>query len=107
VTLTVTDNGGAPHTHTENVTVSSGGGGSVITLSVSGRSNKGGKRFADLVWSGATGANVNVYRNGVLRTTTANDGAYTDNLNRASGTFTYKVCNAGTTTCSNQASVTF
>jgi len=107
VTLTVTDNGGAPGTQTQNVTVSSGGGGPVITLSVSGRSNKGGKRSADLVWSGATGANVDVYRNGGLRVTTTNDGAYTDNLNRASGTFTYKVCNVGTTTCSNQASVTF
>lgn len=107
VTLTVTDNGGAPGTLTKSVTVSSGGGGGAITLSVTKRINKSGKRFADLVWSGATGANVGVYRNGALRVTTANDGAYTDNLTRASGTFTYKVCNAGTTVCSNQASVTF
>jgi subtilisin family serine protease len=106
VTLTVTDNAGAPGAQTRNVTVS-GGGGSDIALSVTGRSNRGGKRFADLAWSGATGANVDVYRNGAYRTATANDGAYTDNIGRAGGTFTYKVCNAGTTTCSNQASVSF
>lgn len=105
VTLTVTDDDGAPGAQTQSVTVSSGGGGPTIALSVTGRSNRGGKRFADLVWSGATGANVDVYRNAAYRTTTANDGAYTDNLGRVSGTFTYKVCNAGTTTCSDRKSV--
>jgi hypothetical protein len=39
--------------------------------------------------------------------TTTNSGAYTDNLGRVSGTFVYQVCEAGTTTCSNTASVTF
>ena len=107
VTLTVTDNAGAPGAQTQNVIVSSGGGGSAIALSVTGRSTRGGKRFADLVWSGAIGANVDVYRNGVYRTATANDGAYTDKIGKASGTFTYKVCHTGTATCSNQASVTF
>ncbi len=107
VTLTVTDNAGAPGAQTQDVVVPPGGGGPAIALTVTGRSNRGGKRFADLVWSGATGANVDVSRNGAYRTTTANDGAYTDNLGRVSGTFTYKVCNAGTTTCSNEASVTF
>ena len=108
VILTVTDDQGAPGAQTQSVTVSSGGGGGpTITLSATGRTNRSGKRFADLVWSGATGANVNVYRNAAVRATTANDGAYTDNLGRASGTFTYKVCNVGTTTCSNEASVSF
>jgi hypothetical protein len=40
-------------------------------------------------------------------TTTAADGAHTDSLGKVAGTFTYKVCEAGTTTCSNEASVTF
>jgi hypothetical protein len=48
-----------------------------------------------------------VFRNAGLLTTTANDGAYTDNLGRRSGTFTYQVCDAGTLTCSNTASATF
>jgi hypothetical protein len=48
-----------------------------------------------------------VFRNATLLTTTANDGAYTDSLGKRSGTFTYQVCDAGTFTCSNTASVTF
>lgn len=77
-----------------------------ITLSATPRSTRGGNRV-DLAWSGATGASVDVYRNGGLLSTTANDGAYTDNLKRATGTFTYRVCEAGTSTCSDDASVTF
>jgi hypothetical protein len=38
----------------------------------------------------------------------ANDGAHGDTLGRnAKGTFTYRVCNAGTTTCSLPVTVTF
>ena len=67
-----------------------------------------GKRRADLNWSGATSANVDVYRNGGRIATTANDGFYMDRSNgRGPGTFTYRVCNAGTQTCSNNATVTF
>jgi subtilisin family serine protease len=76
-----------------------------ITLTVTGykiRSN----RYADLSWSGATSTSVDIYRNGSLRTTTANDGFHTDFIGRSSGTFTYKVCEAGTTICSPEASVT-
>jgi hypothetical protein len=49
-----------------------------------------------------------VYRNGALINTTRNNGFYTDRIGgRPPGTFTYQVCNAGTNTCSNQATVTF
>jgi hypothetical protein len=51
---------------------------------------------------------VDVYRNGARITTTSNDGAYTDNINtRGGGSYTYRLCEAGTTTCSNQVTVTF
>jgi hypothetical protein len=51
---------------------------------------------------------VDIYRNNVLLVNTANDGFYTDSIGgRGHGTFTYQVCNAGTQTCSNQATVTF
>jgi hypothetical protein len=67
-----------------------------------------GRRRADLSWSGATSIRVDVYRNGGLIATTRNDGFYTDRIGgRPPGTFTYQVCNAGTNTCSNQATVTF
>jgi hypothetical protein len=40
--------------------------------------------------------------------TTRNDGFYTDKIGGPPpGIFTYQVCNAGTQTCSNQATVTF
>lgn len=79
---------------------------STITLSATGRSTRGGNRV-DLTWSGAAGASVDLFRNGALLVTTANDGSYTDNLKRATGTFTYRACEAGSSTCSNDATVTF
>jgi serine protease len=62
----------------------------------------------DLEWSGATGANIDVYRNGVVVATTANDGFYTDSTgNKGRATYTYKVCEVGTQNCSNQVTVRF
>src|SRR3989344_4043417 len=50
-----------------------------ITLSTVGYKVKGLMK-ADLSWNGATSGNVDVYRNGGVITTTANDdGTYTDN----------------------------
>lgn len=66
-----------------------------------------GSASVDLSWTGASSTSVDVFRNGSKVTTTPNDGAYTDSLGKISGTFTYKVCEAGTTTCSNEASVSF
>lgn len=61
----------------------------------------------DLEWSGATGANVDVFRNAALITSTANDGAYTDRSGLKAGrSYSYKVCNTGTTTCSDVVTVT-
>jgi len=51
---------------------------------------------------------VDVYRNNVLIVNSANDGSYTDTIGgRGHATYTYRVCNAGTQTCSNNATVTF
>jgi hypothetical protein len=50
---------------------------------------------------------VDVYRNGVLVTNTANDGSHTDPV-WSTGTYTYSICAPGSTTnCSNTASVFF
>lgn len=80
----------------------------VITLTTRGY-RQSNKPRVDLTWSGSTAANVDVYRDNSRVTTTANDGAYTDTgLSRnAAGAFTYKVCNEGTTTCSNESIVNF
>ena len=77
-----------------------------ITLATRGYKVKGSARV-DLTWSGAEGASVDVHRNGALVLTTPNDGAHTDVLGKVAGTFTYRVCVAGTTTCSPTSSVTF
>jgi PKD repeat protein len=106
VTLTVTDNGGASNSTPQSVTVSAPASGG-ITLSASGYKVKGLQK-ADLFWSGAASISMDIFRNGIKITTTANDGAYTDNINlKGSGSYTYKVCEAGTTKCSNQSTVIF
>ena len=62
----------------------------------------------DLTWSGATSANIDVYRNGAVIATVPNTGAYTDSTgNHGRATYTYRVCEAGTLTCSNDATVRF
>ncbi len=104
VTLTVTDDGGDSGNQGQSVTVSEP---SPISLTASGYKVKGLQK-ADLLWSGATSATVDVYRDGVLIVTTANDGSHTDNIDqRGSGTYTYWVCEAGTSTCSNDATAAF
>ena len=106
VSLTVTDDDGDTDTFSQSVTVTDGGTGG-ISLSASGYKVRGLKK-ADLEWSGANATNVDVYRDGGLMTATANDGAYTDNIDqRGGGSYTYQVCEAGTDTCSNEAVVAF
>ncbi|HWC12905.1 MAG TPA: S8 family serine peptidase, partial [Acidimicrobiales bacterium] len=94
---------------------SSGGGGdeggdpgtTTFSLGATGYKVKGVQK-ADLSWSGTTASDVDVYRNGAKITTTANDGAYTDDINnKGGGSYTYKLCEAGTSTCSNETTVTF
>ena len=67
-----------------------------------------GLQKADLSWSDAT-SNVDVYREGEIIATTANDGSHTDNIDqRGGGSYVYQVCEAGgTVTCSNEATVVF
>jgi hypothetical protein len=61
-----------------------------------------------LTWSGATSTNIDVYRNGVVVATTPNDGSYDDSTgDTGRARYTYKVCEAGTATCSNDVQVQF
>jgi hypothetical protein len=64
-----------------------------------------GDQIVNLTWSGAAGANVDLYRNGEYRRTTPNDGHGKAYPQRA-GQYTYKICEAGKTRCSNSATVT-
>jgi aqualysin 1 len=67
-----------------------------------------GRNVVDLTWSGAAGADVDIWR-GALKIATANDGAYTDETGtrRSPFSFDYQLCQAGTTVCSNVVTVVF
>jgi subtilisin family serine protease len=80
---------------------------SAISLTAVGYKVKG-VSHVDLSWNGAKSEFVDVRRNGAVTTTTANDGSYTDKLaTKGGGSYTYKVCEAATTTCSPEVTVTF
>lgn len=89
---------------TVTVANSSSGG---IVLTATGYKVRGLQK-ADLSWSGATSTAVDVYRDGAMITTTANDGFHTDPIDKSGGgSYVYRICESGTSTCSNEATVTF
>lgn len=107
ITAAVTDGGGLSGSATITVTVTENEPAPGISLSAVARKVKG-NRFVDLTWSGATTSNVTVIRNTTTTFLTPNDGAHTDALSgKGGGSFTYQVCNSGTSTCSNTVTVTF
>lgn len=67
-----------------------------------------GKLQVALGWGGGT-VTVDVYRNNSrIAASINNSGSYTDAVKvNGSGTLTYRVCNAGTSTCSGNASVSY
>ena len=77
-----------------------------FTLTAIGSKVKG-VQTVKLSWSGATAPSVDVYRNGAPIETVANTGSHTDSIGKGGGSYTYKVCDAGTSTCSNEAVVVF
>jgi subtilisin family serine protease len=104
VDAVATDTAGQTASDSVSVTVDNSGGGTTdpINLSVDAYKVRGAQ-YADLTWSGATSTDVDVYRDGAVVVTTANDGAYTDSTGqKGGGSATYQVCEAGTTTCSNE-----
>ena len=93
---TVTDPGGGT------------GGGVTYPIALTARGYKvKGVQSVDLTWTGTTAA-VDVYRDGTV-IGSGSGGAYTDDLNRkGSGSYTYRVCEAGSTaTCSADVTVVF
>lgn len=75
-----------------------------IALQASVAAAAGGSSVT-LTWSGATTPTVDIYRNGPVIATTANDGNYVEIL--PAGSYQYRVCNAGSTiACSIAVTVT-
>jgi hypothetical protein len=110
ITASVTDSRGLKSTKQVSLTVTTPTAApspSAITLSARAYKIKGLKQV-DLSWAGATTTSVSVFRNGTLVLTTANDGRETDRLNtKGGGSYTYKLCESGTSTCSAPVNVAF
>jgi hypothetical protein len=78
-----------------------------IGLSVSAYKARGLQK-ADLWWTSATSTNVDIHRDGSLLATVWNSGSHTDHIDRrGGGSYTYQVCEAGTSTCSAVATASF
>ncbi len=102
VKLTVTDTNGAKNSKSQIIMA----GTPDITLTGVGSKSKG-VITVNLSWSPSGSGSVDVYRYDSVVATVANSGKYTEQL-RGSGTVTYKVCVAGSTSsCSNTVSMTF
>lgn len=107
ITAAVTDSAGNYAAASITITIQPPPDPGAITLSVITYKVRG-VQYADLTWSGAAGTPVDVYRNGTFRTSTVNDGAYTDNTGqKGGGSATYQVCEAGTATCSGEIPATW
>jgi subtilisin family serine protease len=105
VTLTAwdDDNDSGQTSQTFMLSAPAEGGDITLTASLQGKVHKRtGLQKVRLEWTGATGADVDVERDGVVIATTANDGTYTESVD-PDGSYVYRVCEAGTSTCSNTA----
>ena len=78
------------------------------TFTVSGSSYKvKGRVSVDLSWSGSSAASYDVYRNGAV-VATVGGSSHTDNTGlKGGGSLQYKVCEAGTSTCTATITVNY
>ncbi len=104
-TITATSSDGTL-SGSDSIVITVGNGGSGIELSVRAYKSRSAK-YADLTWNGAASAYVDIHRDSSIVASTLNDGAYTDAVSKKVTTATYKVCEAGTTTCSNDVTVSW
>ena len=105
VRLTARDTEGETATVTRQVTVPGPAYPLGLTLTTSSTSTQ---HRVTLAWTRAQGSAVYVYRNGLVLQSTPNDGqqAITKNATGAA-TYIFKICEAGTTICSNPATAQF
>jgi PKD repeat protein len=107
VSLTVADNAGATGIRSKTISVTTEPPPG-FNLTATKSLGRGGRHRVHLQWTGATSTHVNVYRNRRRVTATPNDGSHTDVTGRRGrATYTYWVCERGTSTCSNEATVAF
>lgn len=103
VQLTVTDDDGLTATTTRQVTVTR----PALALNILQvlRNRARYEILVDLAWRGATGVQVELWRNGVIVDLPDNDGAHRDVFRRYETSFTWKVCELRSPNCTNQVSV--
>lgn len=112
ITASVSDSGGLMASSQVLITVSapvfSSAPTSDATLTARGYKVRG-SQTVDLTWNGLSGSSVDIYRNGGIVASAANDGVHTDSINKkgGGGTYTYQICDAGTSNCTNSVSVSF
>lgn len=102
VRLEVTDDGGLTDVVEKEVTVEATGG---IRLQGSVYKDKG-RIMVLLEWGGAEGEAVDIYRDGRLHATVENSGSFVDETGeRGKVSYGYEVCEARTSTCSDEVTV--
>lgn len=105
VTLTVTDNDGNSASVTREVTVARPA--PALRLDRIVRNRATFEFVADLSWSGAQGALVELHRNDALVDLPDNDGAHRDSFRSYQTSYVWKLCELRSAFCSNQVSVVF
>jgi Putative Ig domain/Bacterial Ig domain len=103
ITVRATDAAGNVGTDVLSVTYTPPVASSAVVLTAQVSSMKF-KRNVALSWTSAPWSGAMVYRNDARLTKTLNDGSYTDQL-RSAGSYTYKVCDANSTVCTNTVTV--
>lgn len=103
VQLTVTDDDGLTATTTRQVTVTR----PALALNILQvlRNRARYEILVDLAWRGASGVQVELWRNGAIVDLPDNDGAHRDVFRRYETSFTWKVCELRSPNCTNQVSV--
>ncbi|MEE8476622.1 MAG: PKD domain-containing protein, partial [Myxococcota bacterium] len=103
VTLTVTDDAGATGSASQSVTVSDPT--PTISLVLTRAELDEDSLRVELEYSGATGATVQVLRNGTVIDTPSNDGEFRDRSDVSGSFFVYQICEANGVVCSNTVEV--
>ena len=107
ITASVLDSGGLSGSNQVTVTIIASTSTTSRTLNVKSYRVKGDRK-ADLTWSGFSSTSVDIYRSGTRIATTNNDRFFTDAIDqKGKGSQSYRVCEAGTSTCSNDVSISF
>jgi hypothetical protein len=109
ISAAATDTGGLTGSSQILVTVNENS--TPATLTAKGTKVRG-KTMVTLTWSGLSASSVDLYRNGTLLKTTANDGSEVDTVTGSTGgsrgqSYVYRACAAGSSICSNDAPLVF